>query len=475
MRLRGPLATLASLAALEVLFRLGGQPPSTVPIYLAVDLAVVYASLSSGFLPGVASAAIAALYAALAFSDQGHPFHYTRDNALRFGALALTAPGIAVMVELLRRREEEEARSRMEEQVRQSQKMEAVGRLAGGVAHDFNNLLTVILSHASFLARDPGLSEAMRQDLAQIRTAAQRAAALTKQLLVVSRREMARPVPMSLNRAVEDMAKLLGSTLGEHVELDLVLGRDLRPILADPGQIEQVLINLAVNARDAMPQGGRFSVETTNAGGGRVRLVVSETGEGMPPEVAARAFEPFFTTKPKGKGTGLGLAAVYGIVTQAKGSVTLRTEPGKGSAFTILWPETDLQPEEPEAAPPAAPPSGKGETVLVVEDEDAVRSIAVRILSRSGYAVLESRAPAEALSLLESRKDPVHLLLSDVVMPEMSGAELAEEARGIRPSLRVLFMSGYTAEALPAGSAGSVVAKPFTEETLLARVREALA
>jgi PAS domain S-box-containing protein len=391
-------------------------------------------------------------------------------------------------------------RERLEAQLQQSQRLESLGQLAGGVAHDFNNLLGVMLNYTAFVgeqidaaaAGDPtGGWTAARQDIAQILRAGARATELTHQLLAFGRREVVRPQVLNLNVVVREVQQLLQRTLGEHVQLHTDLVADCRRVLADPGQLEQVLVNLAVNGRDAMPEGGTLAIGTahryldawTVAGhpnlspGPHVELRVSDTGTGIDPEIAVRIFEPFFTTKPKGQGTGLGLATVYGIVTQAGGSIVMNSAPGAGTAFTMLFPATDEELIEPEPLPPRVRTRG-GETVLVVEDEDALREVTCRILTRNGYRVLTAASGPEALKLAEHRPDPIHLLLSDVIMPHMLGTELAATMRELRPECRVLYMSGYAQPILATqGTLApglTLVEKPFSELDLLQWVREVL-
>jgi hypothetical protein len=391
-------------------------------------------------------------------------------------------------------------RERLEARLQQSQRLESLGQLAGGVAHDFNNLLAVMLNYTAFVAEqvaeaavdDPSgrWAEAAR-DIAQIQRAGARATELTHQLLAFGRREVVRPQVLDLNLVVTEVEQLLQRTLGEHVQLHTVLAVEPWPVLADPGQLEQILVNLAVNARDAMPEGGTLVIETANRildsdaaatypglnAGRHVALIIGDTGTGIPPDIAGRVFEPFFTTKPKGQGTGLGLATVYGIVTQAGGSIAVTSTPGAGTAFTILLPATDQQPAPVEQATPRRP-SGGGETILVVEDEAALREVTSRILTRNGYRVLTASSGPEALKAAESTTEQIHLLLTDVIMPHMLGTELAAKMQELRPAARVLYMSGYAQPIL--ASQGTLapgltlVEKPFSEADLLEQVRQVL-
>ena len=362
-------------------------------------------------------------------------------------------------------------RERLENRLQQSQRLETVGQLAGGVAHDFNNLLAVILNYAYFIRERLPEDSDVRADLEEIRHAAERASELTHQLLVFSRREAIQPVVLDLNAVVRDMERLIGRTMGEHVEVVTDLEPQECLVEADSAQLEQVILNLVVNARDAMPSGGTIRIETRL--GEEVMLAVSDDGEGMEPEVAARAFEPFFTTKPKGAGTGLGLATVYGTVTQAGGHAEIDSRPGHGSTVRVYLPRATAR--EPAAAAIAGgAPAGDGATVLVVEDEDPVRRLTCRILAGSGYECLEASGPEEALRLYDEHRDRVALVLSDVVMPGMSGEELAERIAGGGPGPPVLFMSGYTDEAIVPRDGAPLLRKPFTAEALLRGVREAL-
>ncbi len=390
-----------------------------------------------------------------------------------------------------RRLETEREKRDLEEQLNQMRRLESVGQLAGGVAHDFNNILGVILNYAEFVAEEIGEDSPAYDDVEEIRRAAQRAAALTRQLLIFSRRDVVRPRVLDVNAVLEDVDKLLRRAIGEHVALETRAADDLWPVEADSGQLEQVIVNLAVNARDAMPDGGHLLIETGNAEldveaaplygdlppGRYVRIVVSDTGVGMDAETVRHAFEPFFTTKAKGEGTGLGLATVYGILTEAGGAIQLYSEPGVGTTVKAYLPAAggEVAPREHEQLPLAA---ARGESVLVVEDEDGVRRLTERILVRAGYRVLSAPSGRVALELCARDGQAVDLLLTDVIMPEMLGPELAERAVALRPGLRVLFMSGYSHQMIArrqvSERAVAFVEKPFTSEGLLVGVREAL-
>jgi signal transduction histidine kinase len=381
-------------------------------------------------------------------------------------------------------------KERLQLQLQQSQRLESLGQLAGGIAHDFNNLLAVILGYATFIARRAPEGSDDERDVAEIQKAGERATRLTHQLLAFARRETVRPRVLDLTGVVLEMEELLRRTLGEHVKLETALAADLWPIMADYGQLEQVLVNLAVNARDAMPQGGTLTLDTENvdaddayvsarpglAPGRYVRLRVSDTGTGMAPDVVARAFEPFFTTKPKGEGTGLGLATIYGIVTGAGGHVQIYSEPGLGTTFTVLLPATDAP--LPDLGERREPRRGHGETVLVVEDEAAMLEVTRRLLEDGGYDVLTASGGEGALRIAAGHAGEIHLLLTDVVMPGMLGKEVAARVSELRPQIGVLYMSGYAQAVIgPMGdlSAGhTIIDKPFTEAQLLERVAEAL-
>jgi two-component system cell cycle sensor histidine kinase/response regulator CckA len=377
--------------------------------------------------------------------------------------------------------EDTTARKELELQLAQSQKMEAVGRLAGGVAHDFNNLLTVIKSYSRILL-DALDGDSRREDVEEIAAAADRAAALTRQLLAFSRRQMMQPRALRLNAVVTDIEKMLRRLIGEDIVLVTRLDPALSLVNADPGQIEQVLMNLAVNARDAMPDGGRLTIETSNVrvdDSSFVELAVSDTGIGMTSEVRSHLFEPFFTTKERGKGTGLGLSTVYGIVKQSGGDISVQAEPGKGSTFKILLPRLAGEvgaSTSPERTTPAAPRGS--ETILLVEDDASLRALAERILRGYGYTVLVASAGQRALALVADYPRSIDLVLTDVVMPEMSGTTLVERLRPLRPTLRVLFMSGYTDDEVVRRGVldrwAAFLQKPFTPDQLAFKVREVL-
>ena len=382
----------------------------------------------------------------------------------------------------------------LEEQLRQAQKMEAVGQLAGGVAHDFNNLLTAIIGNTELLLGTIDLEDLRRLDVLEINRAAHRAATLVRQLLAFSRKQVLQPRIVDLNEVVEELSAMLRRIIGEHVELRLQLEPSLGRVLADPGQLEQVITNLAVNARDAMPSGGTLTIRTANVDaaevpppspetspllGPLVALSVSDDGVGMDERTQARLFEPFFTTKELGRGTGLGLATVYGIVRQSGGHIRVATRLHHGSTFTIYLPQAVGTPDpELQARTWTDVPRGAG-TIIVVEDEDTVRHLACRVLRENGYRVLEAASPAAALRILRTEGQPVDLLVTDIVMPGMSGPALAERLVVGRPDLKVLYITGYAEEAierraaLPAG--GALLEKPFTAQQLADHVRQALA
>jgi PAS domain S-box-containing protein len=397
---------------------------------------------------------------------------------------------LAVKEDVTQRKKDEEDLRRAQDQLLQSQKLEAVGRLAGGIAHDFNNLLGVIIGHGELAQRAAGPGDPSWRRLDQILGAARRAAELTRQLLAFSRRQVLQPRILDLNAEVAETEKMLRRLIGEDVELVTRLDPALGRVRADPGQIGQVLMNLAVNARDAMPRGGVLRIETSNVDvdeayaqdhaplepGPYVQLVVADNGTGMDEAVREHLFEPFFTTKPEGQGSGLGLSTVYGIVKQSGGYVWVDSEPGRGTTFTVQLPR---QEGAPDAEPPSAiaAPAGGPETILLVEDQENLRSLIGEVLEDAGYEVLSAAGGPAALALSESHPGPIHLLLSDVVMPGMSGRELEEALRGRRPETRTLFISGYSNDVIArSGDPQNVVLleKPFSRTSLLQRVRETL-
>jgi signal transduction histidine kinase len=399
--------------------------------------------------------------------------------------------GVAIAVrDTTARHEAEAGLHRREEQVRQSQKMEAIGRLAGGVAHDFNNLLTVIRGHGELMLRKLAADHPLRRNLQEVGLAAERASALTHQLLAFSRKQVLQPRTLDLGEIVGRMNTLLQRLIGEDVELVTRRLDALGSVRADPAQMEQVILNLAVNGRDAMPRGGVLNIELANLDvdetyarghpgmvpGAYVVLSVTDTGHGMDEETKARIFEPFFTTKEAGKGTGLGLATVYGIVKQSDGFIWVYSEPGRGTTFKMYLPRVDQAPEPLSVRP--APAAVRGtETVLLVEDEAALRTLLRELLESFGYSVLEAGQGADALRVAGEHPGAIHLLLSDLVMPQMTGRELAERLVRLRPGIKVLLMSGYAAGAaphheIPGGAA--YIDKPFTADAMAGSIRALL-
>ena len=382
-------------------------------------------------------------------------------------------------------------RKSLENQLRQAQKMEAIGQLAGGIAHDFNNLLTVIHGYAELLLPTMSTSDQRRADLDEIIKAAESATGLTRQLLAFSRKQVLQLTPLDVNNLVSHTSKMLRRLIGEDIELVTKLAQRLGPVLADAGQLEQILMNLAVNARDAMPQGGRLSIETANVDlddsyptqhvavkpGPYVMLAVTDSGTGMDEETRSRIFEPFFTTKPRGRGTGLGLATVYGIVEQSGGHVWVYSEPGRGASFKVYLPRVEgAVVGDPVGCAEVAPVGC--ETILLVEDERALRALSRVLLKRAGYRVLEAADPMEGEAVFRAHKDAIDLLVTDVIMPGASGPALFARLYEIKPSLKVLYMSGYPDDAVvhhaDRSSGVMFLQKPFTAYGLMCKVREAL-
>jgi two-component system cell cycle sensor histidine kinase/response regulator CckA len=398
------------------------------------------------------------------------------NSALRDGAGRIQCV-LSLVQDVTARKKAEDERHKLEEQVRQAQKMEAVGRLAGGIAHDFNNLLTVINGCSDLLLAEARPGETAHGLADEIRRAGEQAASLTRQLLAFGRRQITAPTALDLNEVVRDVEKMLRRLIGEHIELAAELEPAGARIKADPGLMLQLLMNLAVNARDAMPQGGRLTLRTQVVRD-RVRLVVADTGVGMDAQTQVHIFEPFFTTKPAGEGTGIGLATVHGIVEQSGGTITVESAPGRGTSFRIELPVCTDKPTAEPAAPTAWADSGPRGTVLLVEDEDLVRSLATRVLEARGYRVFAAPSAADALDLHARATDRVDLVVTDVVMPGLGGRQLAERLRERQPGLRVLFMSGYTTdEVLRQGiqeEEEHFIQKPFTPDGLARKVRDVL-
>jgi len=370
-------------------------------------------------------------------------------------------------------------RRRLEEQLRRSEKMEAIGQLAGGIAHDFNNVLMAILSNCRSLRGQLAADQPPHRQVAQIEVAAERAALLTRQLLAFGRDADDQPIALDLGAHVRRTASLLTQLIGDRIAVEVAIARDLRAVLGRSSELEQVIMNLVLNARDAMPDGGTATITAHNAPGDEVELVVADTGQGMDEATRARVFEPFFTTKDVGEGTGLGLATVYAVVARAHGRIDVASQPGAGTTFSIWLPATDARPAEPPALPAAhddeiGPPIDA--TVVLVEDDDQVRAVIRDILDRAGLRVIEARDGHEALAACRSHP-AVDLVLSDVVMPRLGGAELARTLAVDAPGTKVIYMSGYPSRGVPGGRSqelGPVLQKPFTPGELLDWIRGAL-
>jgi signal transduction histidine kinase/CheY-like chemotaxis protein len=411
-------------------------------------------------------------------------------NQEHAAAMRMAANLAAVAIENVRLFERER---KHEEQLRQSQKMEAVGRLAGGVAHDFNNLLTAILGYGQLMQTRLDQASPLHREVEEILKAGQRAASLTRQLLAFSRKQVLQPKVLDLNAVVTDIDKMLARLIGEDIEMIAFPDPKLGRVKADPGQIEQVIMNLVINARDAMPQGGKLIIQTSNViledsytgkrnlnlkPGPYVMLAVTDTGYGIDQKILPHIFEPFFTTKEQGKGTGLGLSTVYGIINQSGGDIWVETDTGRGTTFKIYLPRVDNPAEEQQASESRESLLSVSETVLLVEDEDVVRKLVREILEMNGYNVLQAANGREALPICEQHAGPIHLMLTDVVMPQMGGRELAERVASLRPDMKVLFMSGYTDDAIVhhgvLDSGIAFIQKPFTPDSLARKVRDML-
>ena len=420
-----------------------------------------------------------------------------KDNS-EFGEMARTTKQFFeqrdnLIREMEERRATEEALRKSEEELRHSQKMEAVGRLAGGVAHDFNNLLTAIIGYAELIATRTSSNSLAKQNAELIRKAGEQAAALTRQLLAFSRKQILQPKVIDLNALVVEMERLLRRVIGERFDLQSHPDAEIGRVKADPSQIEQVVLNLGVNARDAMPKGGRLIIRTTNVHldqttapqispdlkpGDYVMLAVTDTGAGMDEETKSHIFEPFFTTKGPGKGTGLGLATVYGIVRQTGGGISVESAPGKGSTFRIYLPQVSAPVDFTRSHSAPVEKSANFETVLVVEDEDIVRELVCEVLEHQGYNVICARDGLEALNVADEFEGTIHLLVTDVIMPHMNGHELAEKLSSLRPDMKVLYVSGYSANDI--GDHGildpriELLQKPFTPQTLARKIRDVI-
>lgn len=400
---------------------------------------------------------------------------------------------VSIFSDITEQKKAEERMKSLQEQLLQSQKMEAIGQLAGGVAHDFNNLLTVINGYSDLILEELDEKSRFFQDMKEIKKASEHAASLTRQLLAFSRRQLLQPKIIDINSLIQNIEKMLWRMIGEDIQMETFLSEGLGRVKADPGQIEQVIFNLVINARDAMPRGGRLIIKTQNVElddtyarshidalpGRYVMISISDNGVGMSKEVMDHIFEPFFTTKEKGKGTGLGLSTVYGIIKQSDGNIWVNSEPGKGTIFKIYLPQLEKDDESIEVRDSSKKYFKGSETILLVEDEESVRKVAQTILMKSGYSILEARDGEEALRLLQKNNNqPIHLLLTDVVMPKMSGQELANQLKSKWPEMRVLYMSGYIHNPVIhqdiIKDKMAYIQKPFTPEALAQKVREIL-
>jgi two-component system cell cycle sensor histidine kinase/response regulator CckA len=467
------------------------------PMLVLFIIPVLAGAQFGGLWAGILSTALAALLTKYYFFSPGHSFAFTSALDLaQWLIFILCGALISLMTGAMHRRTYQvkthyEALRRTEAQFFQSQKNEEIGRLAGGVAHDFNNILSIILCDAALCAEELDPGHPAQQSLEQITKAADRAAALSRQLLAFSRRQILDPKHVHLGEVIEGMHEMFRRTLGEDVEMATQADPNLGIVRVDAPQFEQVLLNLVINARDAMPEGGKLSIEARNVQleedyvrehpevqpGPHVMVAVSDTGVGMDTATLRRAYEPFFTTKAPGKGTGLGLSTVQGIVKQSAGSIWIYSEPGRGTAVKLYFPMVSAE-KDPLLKAAQGPLRRGTETILVAEDDEQVRRLACKSLAKAGYRVLEARSGAHALEQDSLHSGPVDLLLSDVVMPQMGGRQLAEAMRGRRPGIRVLFMSGYTENSIVhhgiLDQGVFFLQKPFTPELLARKVREVL-
>lgn len=482
-----------------VLFRSAGVSflAATLPLYLFLGAVYIQTGIvfyRMGVGKGFGRKLTAWTFILWGFHKMDFPFlrpvEWFAPIGFLLGALFAFTGAVGILLVFFEKTQEQLARQ--EERLRQGQKMEAVGRLAGGIAHDFNNLLTVINGYADLLLARADGNEAVRREANEIRTAGVRAAALTRRLLAFSRRQVVAPRVIDPNDLVSDLCSMLRRLIGERIELVMELSPDLLRIEADPVQVEQVIVNLLVNARDAMPEGGKITITTCNLNGTEelaewrvdgiagphVAVTVSDTGCGMDAETLSHLFEPFFTTKEVGQGTGLGLAIVHGALRQCGGAVGVKSEPGKGTSFRLLFPATEALPETAEAAQCPVPALAVRGTVLVVEDEGPVRTLMCDVLRREGYVVLEAAGGEEALAIVSGHEGPIHLAITDLVMPGMNGRDLGKAMRSGSPGIVVLYTSGYPGEpfltrgALEEGS--GYLQKPFSPEALSRKVREML-
>jgi signal transduction histidine kinase len=467
----------------------GGNPIFDAAIHGATIKRVQLASGGPTLISASRTLSVPPLIVAVSLSEHELLAEWRRERLVAFGVILVLSLGFAGTLVVLGR--QVAARTVAEEALGQVQHLEAIGRLTGGIAHDFNNMLTAILGYTNLMLSDIDDQHPLREDLEEVHKAGESAAKLIRQLLAFSRRQVLQPQIIDLNSAVTHIESMLQRVIGEHITFVVRLAPTVDPINADPTQVEQIVMNLALNARDAMPAGGTLTIETGAAdldaayaaqhpgtqAGRHVMLAVSDTGVGMDASTMAHMFEPFFTTKKRGEGTGLGLATVYGIVKQSGGSIWIYSEPGKGSTFKVYFPVAHASAIEPTAA--AEPMSTRGtETILLTEDQDEVRAVARTILTRSGYTVLEAANPYDALRIARNHRLPIDLLFTDIVMPGMNGRELAQQVQAIRRGIKVLYSSGYTDDTIVRTGVLerdiAFIQKPYAPDALLHKVRDVL-